>query len=389
MQCALAMEEIASGCGGIANLIGAHYLGVMPLLLAVDLHLLEQVMGDMTAAERRGEAVLCAAAITEPDAGTDVEDEELLRAARLCTFATPVNGGYRITGRKVFISNGSVARYTTLICAIDRHGEGRRTPAENWTAFVVPADAPGFSVVRVENKMGQRASHAAELCFDDCFVPASHRLGPEGGAIGLVELTLAGSRGAVAAIATGIAHGAYRAALELACRQPAGRGLLSDRPWVQQAFAEMYASIELSRGGYIASTRAFDEGVVSRLLGPQRLVGPVVRASRPLRRTTLGRAITGSDGAKTLGAGMLSQRLAGVDVGRYVGYSSAAKFAASDIAVDVCLRALEVLGPAGAEERTRVEKCLRDARLTQIYEGTNQLNRHAAFRGAVHNGEHA
>ncbi|MBI5478452.1 MAG: acyl-CoA/acyl-ACP dehydrogenase, partial [Deltaproteobacteria bacterium] len=242
LHSAVLLEELCAGCAGIANIFGAHYLGISGLLLSFDLNLFDRFLRLVPEAERRGEPLIFAAAITEPTAGTDVEDADLLHTARLSMGARKVAGGYVLDGRKCFISNGSVARYTMLTCATDR-----RRPAETWSGFVIPAGTPGFSVGRVELKLGQRACHAAELVFEDCFLPEDLRIGLEGGGVQMTEVVLAASRAPVAAIATGIARGAYEAALAFAREQPDGHGRLIDRQWVQQALADMHAALELGR----------------------------------------------------------------------------------------------------------------------------------------------
>ncbi len=105
-------------------------------------------------------------ALTEPEAGTDVEDPDLMARARISSHARRVPGGFRLSGTKRFISNGGVARWITIFMPADP-----RRPAETWTCFLVDARSKGFSVARNEHKMGQRACPASELTFDDVFVP--------------------------------------------------------------------------------------------------------------------------------------------------------------------------------------------------------------------------
>ena len=382
LHSAVLLEELCAGCAGIANIFGAHYLGISGLLLSFDLNLFDRILRLVPAAERRGEPLIFAAAITEPTAGTDVEDADLLHLARLSMGARKVPGGYVLDGRKVFISNGSVASYTMLTCATDR-----KHPVESWSGFVIPTGTKGFSVGRVELKLGQRACHAAELVFEECFLPEDLRIGLEGGGVQMTEVVLAASRAPVAAIATGIARGAYEVALAWARQQPDGGGRLIDRQWVQLAFADMHAALELARGIYLEAAAAFDERIAGPLLGNQALMGTAMRLSAPLRQSALGLKLTGSE---TFKRGMQQQilgRVGQAPVGAALGLASLAKFSCSDLAMKVCLRALEVLGPAGAEERSLVEKRFRDAKLTQIYEGTNQLNRRACFKGLIAGGD--
>jgi alkylation response protein AidB-like acyl-CoA dehydrogenase len=382
LHSAVLIEELCAGCAGIANIFGAHYLGISGLLLSFDLNLFDRFLRLVPAAERRGEPLLFAAAITEPTAGTDVEDAELLGHARLSMGARKVAGGYVLDGRKCFISNGSVASYTLLTCAVDR-----RHPVESWSGFLVPTGTKGFSVGRVELKLGQRACHAAELVFEDCFIPDDLRIGLEGGGVQMTAVVLAASRAPVAAIATGIARGAYEAALSFARAQPDGGGRLIDRQWAQQALADMHAALELGRQAYLEAASTFDQQVAGPLLGHQGLMDAAMRLSAPLRQSALGLKLTGSAAFKRGLQEQVLGRVAHAPVAAALGLSSLAKFSCSDLAMKVCLRALELLGPAGAEERHGVEKRFRDAKLTQIYEGTNQLNRRATFTGLVAGGD--
>lgn len=378
LESAVALEEICAGCAGIGTIFGAHYLGITALLASLDVGLLERVLGEIARAERKGEPLLCAAAITEPTAGTDVQDPELLPVAQLSAYARKVEGGYVLDGRKVFVANGGVARYAMVALALDPS-----RPLETMTTFVVERGTRGFSVGRVERKMGQRACHAAELVFDGCFVPDDRRVGAEGGAARGVEVVLASSRAAAAAAATGIARGAYEIALAHARRRTCGTGLLCDRPWVQQALADMRASIELSRLAYLEAAAAFDERIGRPLLGNAKLLGGVMRVSAPVRRSKAGARLLSSERVKKAAAREALRRLSRLPVAACLATSSLAKVSASDLAVKVCLQAAEILGSAGAEERERVEKCLRDAKLAQIHEGTNQLARWAVYKGLV------
>lgn len=375
LQCALLLEELCAGCAGIANIFGAHYLGLSPILLSVDLNLCDRFLYELVEKEKQGEAVLFSAAITEPMAGTDVEEAEFLPKARLVTSAKKVEGGYVLNGSKVFISNGNEAKYNVVICAIDK-----KKPVETWSVFVVPASSKGFSVGRVELKMGQRASHAAELIFEDCFVPEKNRVGVEGMGARGTEIVLAASRAPVAAIATGIARGAYEKALEYSRKKRTLHGKLIDKQWVQLALADMVSMIVSARHLYVNAASAFDERILSPLYGNKRLTEPVLKMFNPLRRTGAGMKFTGSHKMKAFLFDYVDKKINEDDKNVLLGYSSMAKFMCSDSAVKVCLKALEIMGNEGIEERNLAEKYLRDAKLTQIYEGTNQLNRFTVYK---------
>jgi acyl-CoA dehydrogenase len=382
LDVSVVLEELCSGCAGIANIFGAHYLGLTGALIALDLNIYDRVFREVTAAERDGRPVLLAAAVTEPMAGTDVEEAEFLPHARLVTCARAVDGGYRIDGSKVFISNGSVASYVMTICPLDR-----KRPLETWSGFLVPADSPGFSASRVELKMGQRACHAAELRFDNCFVAAENLIGVEGRGMAMTELVLTASRPPVGAIATGIARGAYERTLAYCRDRRAGAGHLIDCEWVQQALADMRAELQLARGSYLHAAALFDQRVLDKAYGSRILVDPLMVLLGPLRRSALGLKLTASKRFKQRMADLVQRRI-GNGWRKPLGLSSLAKFSCSDAAMRVCLKAMEVLGPDAADERHGVEKALRDARLTQIYEGTNQLNRYQVYKQLIE-GNHA
>lgn len=373
LHISLLMEELCAGCAGIANIFGAHYLGLSGILMSFDLGIYDRFIGELVEEERRGNPVLFSAAVTEPMAGTDVEEAEFLPGAKLITTARRVPGGYLLTGRKVFISNGSSAKYNLVICAVDK-----KRPLETWSGFVVPAGTKGFSVGRVELKMGQRACHAAELVFEDCFVPLENRVGAEGKGMEMTEVVLAASRAPVGAIATGIARGAYERVLQY-CKE---KDLLK-KQWVQFALAEIHSGIISQRNHYINSAILFNELIYSRMARGRRFFEPALTLIYNLLRTKLGRKITATENFKNKTSAFLEKRIDRALTSLSLGYSSMAKFLCSDIAVKASLKAMEIMGNEGIEERNGVEKCLRDAKLTQIYEGTNQLNRYEVYKRLV------
>jgi len=374
----LAMEELSSACAGIANIFGAHALGVTPLLVTGSITLWESVLREIAQAEQKGEPVLMAAAVTEPSAGTDVEEPHFLGGARLSMIARKEPGGYVLNGRKCFISNGSVAKYTVVCCATDND-----RPLESWTAFLVDRDMQGFSAPRVEEKMGQRACPAAELLFEDCFVPDEYVLAFEGdGMQPGTMLILAASRAPVGAIATGIARSAYEWFLHWAMKPRSGGAPIREQR-VQMALADMRTRIQLARWAYLNAAMSFDNSVGKAMRGPamksMSLLPDSIRVSGTVKK------FFQSSYGRHLASAIIKASTSSEEVTRALADASMAKAVGGDTAMYVSSLALELMGMEAGEERVWVEKCFRDAKLTQIYEGTNQLNRLTLFMADIDN----
>jgi acyl-CoA dehydrogenase len=375
-QAAVVMEELCAACPGIALIFGAHALGVSPLLLGGPSQW-DGVLSELIASQSSGEPLLMACAITEPEAGTDVEDPDLLRRARITSHARRVPGGFRLSGTKRFISNGSVARWITILMPTDP-----RRPAETWTCFLVDARSEGFSVARVEHKMGQRACPAAELSFDEVFVPDERVVGREGDGAPETMIVLACSRPPVAAIATGIARGAYERVLGWLQEDRAARGLL-ERQHVQLALAGMEEEIHLARQLYMDAATELDHRALGGVMSH-----PSVRAlghvPASLRRRSPIRGWLHSERAHDATVALLHATTSERAVTRSLALSSMAKARGGDVAMRVTGAALELVGLRSAPLRAELEKLWRDAKLCQIYEGTNQLNRLEVYRGLCH-----
>jgi butyryl-CoA dehydrogenase len=309
---ALKTEELAAVDGGLMLLVCAHGLGVAPFLVSGDLGAIRRFVLPAYRACRAGEPRLFAYAITEPAAGSDVEDGHGAQGYRPGTVARRAAGGWLLRGRKCFISGGDLARAVVVFAALD--GE----PMSSWTAFVVPTDRPGFRVARTELKMGMRASGAAELELDDVWVSDEHVLGKlrDGWALNRAVLNL--SRIPVAAMGVGFARAATDAAIAFACRFRLGGRPLVDHQHVQLELADMLAETQ--------AARAMVWAAASRWQAMQR-------------------------------------------------EASAAKLYCTDTALRVCTRAMDLLGNHALVHANGVEKAYRDSRLTQIFEGTNQINR--------------
>ncbi len=310
---ALKIEEITAACGGIGLMLGAHELGFAPLVLSGSPSVLTKWVIPTYAALKRGEKKLFAFAITEPGAGSDVEETEGAMKAKVVTRAKKVSGGYVINGRKVFISDGGIADYVTLFACLGNEG------VESWTCFLLERGMKGFTLGRKEKKMGQKAGDATELVLEDVFVPDDHRIGPEKSGWALNRSVLNTSRPGVGAIALGISRSAFEHCLDFCRTTRLGNKRLVEYQDIQIELADMLIKIFAARALVWSTVKRF--------------IPPMAAAS----------AVT--------------------------------KVFASDASVAVCEKAMEIMGDHGYMHGRGVEKALRDARLTQIYEGTNQINR--------------
>lgn len=244
-------------------------------------------------------------ALTEPGSGSD--------AAALTTRAVRAGGDWLVTGRKVFITNGTTADVALVFARTG--GPGHR----GITAFLVPTDAPGFSRREIHGKLGLRGQATAELVLDDVRVPDTARLGEEGGGFRLALATLAKGRMSVAAGCVGIAQGCLDAAV-----------------------------------GYAGQRTQFGKPIAGHQLVQQLLATIAV---------------------DTAAARLLVWRVADlVDRGEpFATEASMAKLFASEAAVRAANDAVQVFGGYGYVDEYPVGKYLRDARVATLYEGTSQI----------------
>ncbi|WP_255398089.1 acyl-CoA dehydrogenase family protein [Sulfobacillus sp. hq2] len=311
----IAIEEVARVCATSALIIAAQHLGAMPILIAGSAEQKARYLPDI--AQGR---CLSAFALTEPDAGSD--------AGGTRTRAIKEGHQYRITGSKVFITNGGLAK-TMVVFASTNPSAGTR----GISAFVVTLDQPGVSVGRIEKKMGIRGSQTAQLLFDDVVVDESARLGAEGDGFKIAMRTLDRTRPGIAAQALGIAQGALDVTVQhLAERRQFGQ-TLNQFEGLQFMVADMQTQIEASRqllyrAAEIVESAGFDS-----------------KSSAEVTR-----------------------------------FSAMAKLMCSDTAMKVTTDAVQLFGGYGYIRDYPVERMMRDAKITQIYEGTNQVQRLVIFR---------
>jgi alkylation response protein AidB-like acyl-CoA dehydrogenase len=254
---------------------------------------------------------MAAYALTEPGSGSD--------AGGMRTRAVRHGDTYALNGSKTFITGGSVADTIVVFARGDRDGDG---PARDFSAFVLEKTMPGFRVGKLEKKLGIRGSPTAQLFFEDVVVPAANRLGKEGDGFKLALRVLDHSRPGIAAQALGLAEGAFDVARRYAAERKQFGKAISEFQGIQFMLADMATAIEAARMLTYAAADALD---------------------RQLKTITLS--------------------------------SSMAKVFASDVAMRVTTDAVQILGGSGYLRDFPVERMMRDAKITQIYEGTNEIQR--------------
>lgn len=229
---------------------------------------------------------------------------------------TDDGSGYVLNGTKCFITNGALAEMFVVFANTRKTGGIR-----GLTAFIVRKGTPGFMIGKAENKMGIRASNTTELIFQDCFIPVEQRLGREGQGFRIAMNTLDAARPLVGAVSVGIAEAAFKACSEYAkVRVQFGKPIASFE-MVQQMIADMAIEVEAARMMVQKACWMRDQGV---------------------------------------------------DFSRQ---AAMAKCYASDVAMRVTTNAVQVMGGYGYMKDYPVEKYMRDAKIMQIYEGTNQIQR--------------
>jgi alkylation response protein AidB-like acyl-CoA dehydrogenase len=302
-QC-LVQEELCAGDLGIGNLLTSNGFFAHPLLELGTPEQQQRFLVPLTSKR----PPLTALAVTEPDAGSD--------AAALSTRATRVEGGYRLSGQKAWISNGGVAEMYVVFATVDP-----KLRARGVTAFLVEKGAPGLSFSAPIRKMGQRALVNTEVILDGVEVPEANRLGREGEGFRGLMRTFDVSRVILAAAATGVARAATEYAIAYAGERQQFGIPLHRHQAVGFRLADMATRVE-----------------ASRLL--------VWRA------------------AARLDAGLRSTKEAAM-----------AKLTASETAMFATWAAVQTLGGWGYSREHLVEKWMRDAKLEEIEEGTSDIQR--------------
>jgi alkylation response protein AidB-like acyl-CoA dehydrogenase len=259
-----------------------------------------------------GGELLGAYCLSEPQSGSD--------AAALATTAVPVAGGYRIDGMKAWISHAGEADFYTLFARTSGRPEGRDR-ARGISCLHVPAATKGVSAGPAERKMGMRASVTAQMIFDGAHVPGDHLLSGEGRGFAIALAALDSGRLGIAACATGLAQAALDLAVGYARERLQFGKPIIDFEGLSFMLADMACAVEASRALYLSAARRKDAG---QEFGPQ---------------------------------------------------AAMAKLLASDTAMRVTTDAVQVLGGYGYVADFPAERYMREAKVLQIVEGTNQIQR--------------
>jgi alkylation response protein AidB-like acyl-CoA dehydrogenase len=303
----LAVEQLSRACATTGLILAVQELGSLPITLAGTDEQRARWFPRLATGEH-----LIAFALTEAEAGSD--------AAAARTTARRDGHDYVITGSKRFISHGSVADLLVVFAATDTDPATPRH--RRLSAFVVEVPTDGFSVTRIEHKMGLRGSPTAELAFDGVRVPAANRLGDEGDGFGIAMRTLDRSRPGIAAQAVGIAQGALEVATQYARDRRQFGQRIGDFQQIGAMLADMDAQTEAARQLLYKACVEIDAGA--------------------------------PDAAR---------------------WSAMCKLVAGDTAMRVTTDAVQVLGGYGYIDEFPVERMMRDAKITQLYEGTQQIQR--------------
>jgi alkylation response protein AidB-like acyl-CoA dehydrogenase len=309
------VEELARAWLAIGLGVSVHTLTCLPLAVYGTDEQRERWLPDMLGGELLG-----AYCLSEPQSGSDAA--ALATAAVLdgATGEGEAGAGYRIDGVKAWISHAGQADFYTLFARTSGSPEGRDR-ARGISCLHVPADTEGVSAAPAEHKMGMRASVTAQMIFDGARVPADHLIGEEGRGFAIALTALDSGRLGIAACATGLAQAALDLAVGYAReRHQFGKPII-DFEGVSFMLADMATAVEASRALYLAAARRKDAG-------------------------------------EEFGA-----------------QAAMAKLMASDTAMRVTIDAVQVLGGYGYVADFPAERYLREAKVLQIVEGTNQIQR--------------
>jgi butyryl-CoA dehydrogenase len=304
LSLALILEEIAAGDGATSTIVSVNNCPVCSILMGFGNDEQKKMFLEPLA---RGE-MLGAFCLTEPHVGSQADG--------LRTTAVRDGDDYLLDGVKQFITSGKNGDLAIVMAVTDK-AAGKR----GISAFVVPTSTPGYTVARVEDKMGQHASDTAQIVFERCRVPAANRLGDEGQGLKIALSGLEGGRIGIASQCVGMARAAFDAALAYSKERTAFGKPIFEHQAVQFRLAEMAMKIEAARQLIWHAAALKDAG-------------------RPCLKE-----------------------------------AAMAKLNASEMAEAVCSAAIQVFGGYGYVSDFPVERIYRDVRVCQIYEGTSEVQK--------------
>lgn len=304
----MAVEELSRACATTGVIFAVQQLGSMPIMLAGNDEQKRKYLPPLASGEW-----LAAFGLTEAGSGSD--------AAAMRTVAKRKGDKYILNGAKRFITNGGLAQVNSVF-ALTEPDKG----VHGISAFIVEKDFPGFSVGRIEDKMGIKGSQTAELIFTDCEVPAENLLGSEGEGFKIAMRTLDRTRIGIGAQALGIAQGALDLAVAYAQERVQFGKPIGENQGIQFMLADMATKVEAARLLVYNAAEMVDRDETDAESGFSK-------------------------------------------------YSAMAKMFASDRAMEVTNDAIQILGGYGYMKEYPAERMMRDAKITQIYEGTNQIQR--------------
>ena len=312
LEVVMAIEELSRNCATTGLLLAVQQLGSLPIMLMGNEEQKRKYLPSLASGEW-----LAAFGLTEAGSGSD--------AAAMQTFAVRSGDKYILNGSKRFITNGGLAHVNSIFAITDT-----KVGTRGISAFIVEKDFPGFSVGRIEDKMGIKGSQTAELIFTDCEVPAENLLGHEGDGFKIAMMTLDRTRPGVGAQDLGIARCALDLAVSYSKQRVQFNRPIADNQGIQFMLADMATKVEAARLLVYNAAEMIDRGEPN-----------------------------------------------------FSKYSSMAKMYASDIAMEVTGDAVQVLGGYGYMKEYPAERMMRDAKITQIYEGTNQIQRMVIARALL------
>jgi alkylation response protein AidB-like acyl-CoA dehydrogenase len=311
MGLVLVVEELCKVDGGAALALAATALGTLPILIAGNEVQKKKYLPDIASGKK-----LAAFGLTEASAGSD--------ATGMKTTAVKDGDYYILNGTKCFITNGGDAE-TYTIFAKTNPARGAR----GISCFILEKGMPGFEFGKKEKKMGIKASSTRELIFNNCKVHKDQLLGKEGHGLMIAQATLDNSRPGVAAQALGIAAGALDEAVNYARKRVQFGQPIASFQGIQHMLADMATEVEAARALLYCVARSVDENTK--------------RPEKEQRRTSK--------------------------------ESAMAKLFCSETAMKVTVNAVQILGGYGYSREYPVEKMMRDAKITTLYEGTSQIQK--------------